>query len=83
MKKTSFLIAAIALLSFNIYAQKDASIFNFGIKAGGNYSNIYDSQDSQFKADEKVRNGLWRLFVSLFWKLSGCSTRSIILRKRL
>lgn len=53
MKKTSFLIAAIALLSFNIYAQKETSIFNFGIKAGGNYSNIYDSQDSQFKVDGK------------------------------
>ncbi|MFY7888003.1 MAG: porin family protein [Spirosomataceae bacterium] len=53
MKKTSFLIMAIALLSFNLLAQDEPSIFNFGIKAGGNFSNVYDSQGDQFKADGK------------------------------
>lgn len=71
MKKTSFLITAIALLSFNLYAQKETSIFNFGIKAGGNYSNVYDSQGEQFKADGKY-GAAFGGFVSIsFGKLLG------------
>jgi Outer membrane protein beta-barrel domain len=53
MKKVSFLITAIALLSLNSYAQKATDLFNFGVKVGANYSNVYDSQGEKFNADGK------------------------------
>jgi Outer membrane protein beta-barrel domain len=53
MKKVSFLITAIALLSFNSYAQESTEMFNFGIKGGANFSNVYDSQGEKFNADGK------------------------------
>ncbi len=53
MKKISFLIMAIALLSFNIQAQTTTKMFNFGVKVGANYSNVYDSQGEKFNADGK------------------------------
>ena len=53
MKKASFLIMAIALLSFNIQAQTTTKTFNFGVKVGANYSNVYDYQGEKFNADGK------------------------------
>jgi Outer membrane protein beta-barrel domain len=53
MKKVSFLITAFALLSFNIQAQTTTKSFNFGVKVGANYSNVYDSQGEKFNADGK------------------------------
>ncbi len=61
MKKVSFLIAALVLLSLNLYAQKTTDIFHFGLKAGSNYSNVYDSEGEKFNA-----NGKYGLAVGAF-----------------
>jgi hypothetical protein len=58
MKKISITIAAIALIAFGSYAQTDeadlGTKITFGVKAGANLSNVYDSEGEQFNADAKV-----------------------------
>lgn len=56
MKKLLFLLAGIAILGINATAQQvdTRSKLQFGIKAGGNFSNVYDSEGEDFNADPKV-----------------------------
>jgi hypothetical protein len=57
MKQLILVIAAVALIAFNGIAQGNSndlrSQITFGIKAGTNYSNVYDSQNQDFNADSK------------------------------
>lgn len=53
MKKNHFFIVIVVLLAFDCYAQKSGEMFNFGLKAGANYSNVYDSEGEKFNADGK------------------------------
>lgn len=54
MKKIILLLAVMTVFSANIFAQESSQKFNFGIKAGGNFSNIYDSEGEAFTADGKL-----------------------------
>lgn len=57
-------MVAIGFLAFNSKAQDnsntqakiadDSDNFHFGVKAGVNYSNVYDAKGEEFKADAKV-----------------------------
>lgn len=51
MKKTLFLLAAICCLSIRVNAQENKLVL--GVKAGTNYSNVYDEQGQDFNADAK------------------------------
>jgi hypothetical protein len=48
--KTVLTIAVIFLITFNTFAQNRVA---FGLKAGANYSNVYDSKGEDFTADPK------------------------------
>lgn len=55
MKTNNFLMAALALLMVgSISAQTESSQLQFGAKVGANYSNVYDSQGQEYKADGKI-----------------------------
>jgi hypothetical protein len=57
MRKLILVMAAVALIAFNGSAQGSGNglrnQITFGIKAGANYSNVYDSQNQDFNADPK------------------------------
>jgi hypothetical protein len=58
MKKTIIMMAMVALATTGLKAQTTASTDNrekltFGIKAGANFSNVYDSEGEDFVADGK------------------------------
>lgn len=53
MKKLILMTAIIAVMAGKSYAQQTRDEFSFGLKIGSNYSNVYDSQGSQFVADGK------------------------------
>jgi hypothetical protein len=57
MKKMIFLLVAISLVANIISAQKNSTDLRdkvqFGLKAGANYSNVYDTKDQEFTADYK------------------------------
>lgn len=57
MKYKIFMIAAIAYMASNVYAQSTESDLReelkFGVKVGANYSNVYDEQGDNFNADPK------------------------------
>ncbi len=58
--KKSFLIATVAsvLFSINVNAQNNdvdsREKISFGVKAGANYSNVWDEQGQDFRADSKL-----------------------------
>lgn len=58
MKKASLLFFASIALSLNVSAQENSidnrEKFQFGLKAGANYSNVYDSEGEEFRADGKI-----------------------------
>jgi len=58
MKQFILVLAAVALIAFNGIAQGNGNDLRnqitFGIKAGENYSNVYDSQNQDFNADPKL-----------------------------
>lgn len=57
MKKVILLIAFVTISVTNFYAQNNTDnrkSFTFGIKAGANYSNVYDSSSEDFIADGKL-----------------------------
>jgi hypothetical protein len=59
MKKTIITIAAMFAISTSIFAQDstgddEREKFQFGLKAGANYSNVYDSEGEDFDTDGKT-----------------------------
>lgn len=57
MKKMKLLGISFTLLSTALFAQEDTdfrSKLTMGLKAGANYSNVYDSQGEDFEADAKL-----------------------------
>ncbi len=54
MKANIFMITAILMMASNnkVYAQSDQ--IHIGVKAGLNYSNVYDSQGQEYTADGKI-----------------------------
>ena len=56
MKKIILLITAVAFMASYVIAQvgDTRSKFHFGIKAGGNFANVYDAQGEEFRADGKL-----------------------------
>jgi len=56
MKKIILLITVIAFMANYVVAQDNdsRSQFTFGIKAGGNFANVYDEQGEEFRADGKL-----------------------------
>lgn len=56
MKKIVLLIMAVAFMANYAIAQDGdtRSQFHFGIKAGGNFANVYDAQGEEFRADGKL-----------------------------
>lgn len=56
MKKiTTLLIASCSLFGMNVNAQEDyRDNLKFGLKAGGNYSNVWDERDQDFEADGRA-----------------------------
>jgi hypothetical protein len=56
MKKIFFTLATILCINTSIIAQDDIDSRDklvFGLKAGANYSNVYDSKGEEFRADGK------------------------------
>jgi len=56
MKQLILMIIAIVVLSNSINAQETTkeetrNKFQFGLKAGANYANVYDSRGEEFRAD--------------------------------
>lgn len=56
MRKIILLITAVAFLANYVVAQDGdtRSQFQFGIKAGANFANVYDEQGEDFRADGKL-----------------------------
>ena len=58
MKKVILVFAFATFIFGSIFAQKSSADFRekltFGVKAGANLSNVYDSQGEQFNADPKL-----------------------------
>ena len=58
MKKVILVFAFATFMFGSIFAQKSSADFRekltFGVKAGANLSNVYDSQGEQFNADPKL-----------------------------
>jgi len=58
MKKIMFMLFAFTLTATQISAQENETDFRekmqFGVKIGTNYSNVYDSDNEDFKADAKL-----------------------------
>lgn len=85
MKKLILVFVFATLMFGSAFAQKSNADFrekvSFGVKAGINISNVYDSQGEQFNADAKL--GLAAgIFVALpIGKFIVCSRRFYFLRK--
>lgn len=54
MKTTILLIFSMSLIATGMYAQDDRGKIAVGVKAGANYSNVYDTEGEEFDADGKV-----------------------------
>lgn len=54
MKRNILAIVALVLMANTLTAQSSSSQIHIGVKAGLNYSNIYDSQGEKYTADGKV-----------------------------
>lgn len=54
MKRNILAIVALVLMANTLTAQGSSSQIHIGVKAGLNYSNIYDSQGEKYTADGKV-----------------------------
>lgn len=53
MKKLIIFLISFAFISNYMTAQDDRDNFQFGIKLGTNYANVYDEQGEEFRADGK------------------------------
>jgi hypothetical protein len=57
MKNTLKIVALSAVFAFNVQAQEGKEFgeeLTFGIKAGANFSNVYDTKGEDFRADGKL-----------------------------
>lgn len=55
MKYIIIVLSFIAICSYKVNAQEnERASFQIGIKAGGNYANVYDEQTEDFNADSKL-----------------------------
>ncbi len=54
MNKLTLTITLIAITASTSFGQETRDKLNFGLKAGLNFSNIYDSQDDKFTANGKL-----------------------------
>ena len=54
MKKIMFALLVSVMGGSSMYAQSSSDQLHFGVKAGANYSNMYDSQNKDYTADGKI-----------------------------
>lgn len=54
MKRKIFIMAVTILAGSSMIAQTSSNKLQIGIKAGANYSNMYDSQNKDYSADGKI-----------------------------
>lgn len=54
MKKTIVTFISVILVCSSIVAQDESGKISIGIKAGANYSNVYDSEGEEFDANAKL-----------------------------
>lgn len=54
MKKVIFMVVALTYMANNMSAQSSSDQIHIGLKAGINYSNVYDAQGQQYTADGKI-----------------------------
>lgn len=54
MKTTILLIFSMSLIATGMYAQDGRGKIAVGVKAGANYSNVYDTEGEEFDADGKA-----------------------------
>ena len=54
MKKIMFALLVSVMGGSSMYAQSSSDQLHFGVKAGANYSNMYDSQNKEYTADGKI-----------------------------
>jgi hypothetical protein len=54
MKKNIIILFSIILISGNLVAQDDRNKISIGVKAGANFSNVYDSEGEEFNSDGKL-----------------------------
>ena len=54
MKKIIFALVVSILGGSSMYAQSSTDQLHIGVKAGANYSNMYDSQNKEYSADGKI-----------------------------
>ena len=54
MKKIMFALLVSVMGGSSMYAQSSSDQLHFGLKAGANYSNMYDSQNKEYTADGKI-----------------------------
>jgi len=54
MKKIMFALLVSVMGGSSMYAQSSSDQLHIGVKAGVNYSNMYDSQNKEYSADGKI-----------------------------
>lgn len=54
MKKIMFALIVSIMGGSSMYAQSSSDQLHIGVKAGANYSNMYDSQNKEYTADGKI-----------------------------
>lgn len=54
MKKIMFALLVSVMGGSSMYAQSSSDQLHIGVKAGANYSNMYDSQNKEYTADGKI-----------------------------
>ena len=54
MKKIMFALLVSVMGGSSMYAQSSSDQLHIGVKAGANYSNMYDSQNKEYSADGKI-----------------------------
>lgn len=54
MKKIMFALIVSVLGGSSMYAQSSSDQLHIGVKAGANYSNMYDSKNKEYSADGKI-----------------------------
>ncbi len=85
MKKIILTLASISLLTASYKAQENKTDFRdkftFGLKAGLNYSNVYDSKGEQFNADPKFGLAAGAFIAIPFGKYFGIQPEVLISQK--